>query len=233
MTRAVILSGGPAHDFPALSGHLVGLLADIEVVTTTTADPERVPELLLGADLLVVNALRWRMQQDRYADRRGALGYSPSHDFRSSVTAFVSKGGGLIGMHTASICFDDWPGWFRLLGGRWNWSTSSHPPCGPATVEVQPGRHPIVHGLPGRFDTNDEIYGFLDLQPDVDPLAVSRHGDAEHPLLWARQVGSGRVVHNALGHHRPSYEPPEMRTIVRRSALWCLQASDEQVSEAP
>ena len=230
--RAVILSGGPTHDFPALSGHLAHLLAEVGLVTTITTEPEQVPALLLGADLLVVNALRWRMQAERYAQLRAALAYSPSHNFRSALTAFVSNGGGLIGMHTASICFDDWPGWARLLGARWDWSGSSHPPCADNTVQLRPDRHPIVAGLPPRFDTNDEIYGFLDLEPDVEALALGHHGDADHPLLWARPVGRGRVVHNSLGHHLPSYEPAEMQTIVRRSALWCLRADDDDVRRA-
>ncbi len=232
-STAVILSGGPTHDFPALSGHLAHLLADVDVVATITTEPEQVPSLLRGADLLVVNALRWGMQADRYAPLRDSLSYSPSHNFRSAVTSFVSSGGGLIGMHTASICFDDWPGWARLLGARWDWEHSSHPPCGNNVVELLSEAHPIVSGLPGKFDISDEIYGFLDLEPDVEGLAFGHHGGAEHPLLWAREVGQGRVVHNSLGHHLPSYEPMEMQTIVRRSALWCLDFDDDSVSGTP
>ena len=89
--RAVILSGGPAHDFPALSGRLAHLFAEVGVVSTITTDPEQVPGLLVGTDLLVINALRWQMEAERYAHLREAQAYSPSHDFRSAVTSFVSN----------------------------------------------------------------------------------------------------------------------------------------------
>ena len=48
----------------------------------------------------------------------------------------------------------------------------------------------------------------------------SPHGGTEHPLLWARTVGSGRVVYDALGHHVASYAVPEHRRIVQRAARW-------------
>jgi hypothetical protein len=230
--RGVLLSGGPGHDFPALSSRLAELLAQVGVVTTITTDPEQVPSLIEGADLLVINALRWQMTVERYAPLRASLGYSPSPEFRSAVTEFVAKGGGLIGMHAASICFDDWLEWGHVLGARWDWDKSSHPTFGQNQIQVRPTSHAIVDGLPETFDTSDEIYGFLELEPDVEPLFLGSHSGAQHPLLWAREVGRGRVVHNALGHHLPSYEAPELQTVIRRSALWCLRADDSEVRAA-
>lgn len=232
MPRALILSGGPSHDFATLSERLGDLMAEVGVVSTITTEPEQVPRLLVEADLFVVNALRWQMQAERYAHLRAAQGYSPSHDFRSAVTSFVSSGGGMIGMHTASICFDDWPGWPRLLGARWDWDTSFHPSVAPTRIRVRSDEHPIVASLPESFDTNDEIYANLELQPDVEPLMFGKHTGAEHPLLWAREVGRGRTVHNSLGHHLPSYDAAALQTVVRRSALWCLRADDVKVHAA-
>jgi type 1 glutamine amidotransferase len=132
-------------------------------------------------------------------------------------------------MHGASICFDDWPGWRQLLGGVWRWNTSAHPPLsGPVGVRVV-DRHPIVAGV-GNFSIVDEVYGFLDRTDDVDGLLFSPHGGTDHPLLWARIVGRGRVVYDALGHHVPSYAVPEHRLIVRRAALWAIGAGEDEVA---
>jgi type 1 glutamine amidotransferase len=230
---AVIVSGGVAHDFPATSAELVRVLGEAGVAATVTDDVEAA---LIGLrrsrarPLLVLNLLRWTMQVERYAHLRDEWSISLSADAREALTGHVREGGGLLALHGASICFDDWPQWRDLLGGVWRWETSSHPPLsGPVDVRVVPDGHPVVAGVPD-FRITDEVYGFLDRTEDVTGLLFSQHGGAEHPLLWARGVGRGRVVYDALGHHVPSYQVPEHRLIVRRAALWALGASDEQVS---
>lgn len=220
---AVILSGGVAHDFPATSAELARVLGEAGFTATVSEDVEGILTGLPPAGgprpLLVLNLLRWTMQVERYAHLREEWSISLSPRARAGLSAHVTSGGGLLAMHGASICFDDWPQWRDLLGAAWRWDTSSHPPLdGPVDVRVA-GAHPIVAGVPG-FRIVDEVYGFLDRTDDVDGLLFSAHGGADHPLLWARRVGAGRVVYDALGHHVPSYGVPEHREIVRRAALW-------------
>ncbi len=231
MSTAMILSGGVAHDFPALSERLTGLLAEVGITARTRTDIDQAATDLAGVDLLVVNMLRWRMLGPRYAAQRDTWGLSLGEPARVSIRDWVSRGGGVLAMHASCICFDDWPGWTSLLGARWDWNTSKHPAVGPARVTIHPDRHPIVAGLPDSFDTDDEIYGFLDLAEDITPLLSGEHGGGVHPLLWARTMGAGRVVHTTLGHHLPSYQPVEMQRIVRRSALWAQGSPDHVVVE--
>jgi type 1 glutamine amidotransferase len=222
--RAVIVSGGVAHDFPATSGELVRVLAEAGIGATVEEDVESV---LTGLStpreqrpLVVLNLLRWTMRVERYAHLRDEWSISLSAEARDGLVEHVHSGGGLLAMHGASICFDDWPQWRELLGGVWRWDRSSHPPLdGPVAVTVATDRHPIVAGI-GDFDIVDEVYGFLDRTEDVAGLMSSPHGGTEHPLLWAREVGGGRVVYDALGHHVPSYAVPEHRRIVQRAARW-------------
>ncbi|HVB42836.1 MAG TPA: ThuA domain-containing protein [Streptosporangiaceae bacterium] len=234
-TRATILSGGVAHDFPALSARLAELLGGIGLTTTIRTDIEQAAQAVASTDLLVVNMLRWRMLDGRYAAARDEWGLALSEPARTVVSDWVDGGGAVLALHAACICFDDWPGWKTLVGARWIWDTSAHPPVGPVQVSVRTGpggRHPIVDGLPDRFWTDDEIYGFLDLADDVEPLLTAEHGGTAHPLLWAREVGAGRVVHTTLGHHLPSYQPPEIQRMVRRGALWALGAPRDVVRAA-
>lgn len=232
---AMILSGGVAHDFPALSARLAELLGGIGLTTTIRTDIEHAALEVESVGLLVVNMLRWRMLDGRYAAQRDEWGLALSEQARAAVTGWVHGGGAMLAMHASCICFDDWPGWKSLIGARWEWNVSGHPPAGPAEVSVcsrPAGPHPIVAGLPASFGTDDEIYGFLDLAGDVEPLLTAEHGGTAHPLLWARTVGSGRVVHTTLGHHLPSYAPPEVQALVRRSALWALGTAGNTVSAA-
>ena len=128
----------------------------------------------------------------------------------------------MLALHAATICFDDWPEWKALVGGRWAWGTSSHPPFGHFDVTVHPDRHEIVGAAPRSFQTEDEAYGFLDLADDIVPLATATHGGVTHPLIWARSVGRGRVVHDALGHSVEGYRVPAHRDIVSAAIRWLL-----------
>jgi hypothetical protein len=222
---AVVVSGGVAHDFPATSAELVRVLGEAGLAATVTEDVEAALTGLAAGrggsrPLVVLNLLRWTMRVERYAHLRERESISLSAAARAALLGHVRSGGGLLGLHGASICFDDWPDWRELLGGVWRWGRSSHPPLGdPVRVGVARDRHPIVAGVPD-FDVVDEVYGFLDLTDDVEALMSSPHGGRAHPLLWARTVGAGRVVYDALGHHVPSYAVPEHREVVRRAAVW-------------
>ncbi|MEV4747662.1 ThuA domain-containing protein [Streptosporangium sp. NPDC049248] len=227
---ALIISGGVAHDFPTSSAILAEVLGEAGFETAVTTDVEGACRGLTGERrpaLLVFNMLRWTMRVERYAHLRADWSISLSPPAREALAGHVRHGGGILAMHGASICFDDWPGWRDLLGGVWRWDRSSHPPLdGPVRVTVATGSHPIVDGI-GDFDVVDEVYGFLDSAPDVRGLMSSPHGGTDHPLLWAREVGAGRVVYDALGHDGRSYQVPEHRRVVQRSALW---ASGHQLS---
>ncbi|MGY1694392.1 ThuA domain-containing protein [Geodermatophilus sp. SYSU D00814] len=222
---AVIVSGGVAHDFPATSAELARVLAEAGFTATVTEDVEAALSGLADPGpgprpLVVLDLLRWTMRVERYAHLRERWSLSLSAAARAALLGHVRSGGGLLAVHGASICFDDWPQWRELLGGVWRWDRSSHPPLGAAVrVTVARDRHPVVAGVPD-FDVVDEVYGFLDLADGVEGLMTSPHGGREHPLLWARTVGAGRVVYDALGHHVPSYAVPEHREIVRRAAVW-------------
>ena len=79
--------------------------------------------------------------------------------------------------------------------------------------------HPLLAVL-GDFELRDEVYGDLDLQPGLVPLAHARAtGGGWHPVLWEREVGPGRVAYDALGHDVASLSHPVHRRIVLRAAL--------------
>jgi type 1 glutamine amidotransferase len=230
LNTALILSGGPNHDCAGTSAQLVEILAGVGVDATVREDIEDALEGLEATELLVVNLLRWRMLQERYTELAPTYAISLSESARARIEGFVRGGGSLLAIHGAAICFDDWPAWRELIGARWEWERSMHPPLGPVVVEVARSDHPIVAGLPERFDLEDEVYSHLDRGADVEGLMSAEHGGERHPLLWAREVDGGRVVYDLLGHHVASYAPPTHRRIVARSALWALRRPDAEIA---
>ena len=224
--RNLLLTGGPSsHDFPATAKALAGILGDAGIDSDVTDDIEGGLAALAGGayGLVTVNALRWRMAGDKYTAERPRWGFSLSASGREALTGHLAGGGSLLAVHTAAICFDDWPQWGDVVGAAWVWGESRHPALGPVHVSVGgDDAHPIVAGL-GDFDVVDEVYAFMDVRPDVTPLATAVHDGVAHPLLWARPFGAGRVVYDALGHDERSLAQPVHRTILRRAARWLVE----------
>jgi uncharacterized protein len=226
VARNLLLTGGIVHSFESSAPALARVLGGHGIESTVTQDIETgLADLARGRfELLTVYALRWSMKDEKYAAHRPRWGLTLSAAARDAIVSHVHGGGGLLGVHTASICFDDWPEWRNILGGTWVWGRSGHPPPGPVQVRISEPDHPLVRGLPD-FTLADEVYGDLALEPDVKPLMQATAIDGRagwQPVLWERRVGNGRVVYGALGHDATSIDHPVHSRILARSALWAL-----------
>lgn len=200
MRRAIVYSDGYNHPF-ADSG---AALCDL----ARAGGWPVVPEDSIGAalanltpsDLLIVNALRWSMtQHEKYAPDRDAWAFAlPDRDMRR-IEDHVASGGALLAMHTATICWDNQPGWPRLLGGGWQWGVSHHPPLGPIRVTLAAEGRERSAG-PVDFDLIDEAYHHLSPASDCAILAEVDAGEGPQPVAWLRRHGAGRIGVDALGH---------------------------------
>jgi len=232
MTRAhhVLLTGGIFHPFHATSSHLAQAFAALGLETEIFDDVEaglaRVRETKPA--LLTLNLLRWRMAGEKYDPYRDEWRFELSPEGQKTIAGHVEAGGGLLALHTASICFDTWPGFGDVLGGHWVWGESYHPPLGPIRVDATDAAHPITEGLPS-FSVRDEVYTRMALLPETTGLleAVPGDGAGPQPLLWARTCGAGRVVYDALGHDVASMAHPVHARILARSALWACGRDTE------
>jgi type 1 glutamine amidotransferase len=232
--RNLILCGGIFHDFEASAREVAAVLAEVGIDSEIVVDLDAALEVLrAGAlDLFTVQALRWPMlEHEKYAPYRAQWATHMDADRGEPLRAFVAGGGGLLALHTASICFGDWPEWRRMLGGAWVWGRSHHPPDGPAHVRRAAAAEGPVAGLaagiPGDgFAVEDEVYHDLDVDPAVTPLleATVAGADDYHLVAWAHRYGGGRVVCDLLGHDLRSLRAPAHRDLLARSARWLAGA---------
>jgi type 1 glutamine amidotransferase len=230
--RNLILTGGHSHTFAVAAPALAGLLAGHGIESTIDDDIEGA---LAGMDarrpdLLTVYALRWSMKGEKYDSYRARWAFELSQEGRDAIETHLARGGGLLALHTAIICFDGWAAWKDILGGTWVWGRSNHPPSGPVEVEPSDPGHALVRGVDG-FALDDEVYGDLDFVPGVVPLLRARAGGGGwHPVLWTRRVGPARVAVDLLGHDATAFEHAEHGRIVARAALWATGSTDTEVA---
>ncbi len=221
----VLISGGIYHDFEGSSAVLARGLGDLGFETIVFDEPEKAMDALSGmprCDLLTINALRFTMQQhEKYAPMRAQWAFELSASGRATLEDYVRNGGALLGLHTASICFDGWEEWPKILGASWVWGRSFHAPAGDVEVESTESVDPITSGLP-HFTVFDEVYRNLEIGVNSQPLLRARmRGEGEyHPVLWAHRYGAGRVVYDALGHGPDSVGEATHLEVLRRAARW-------------
>lgn len=226
--RALIVVGSgryadPWHPFARNAVIVEQILADAGIETRVATDVDRALSDLGDADLLVVLAGDpWRDESDHADGSPHAADIGAPAESIAGLSAALDRGIGVLAFHSAAATLRDYPAWAGALGGVWLPGISMHPDIGQAQVFVHPDRHPIVDGL-ADFELFDERYSRLQrTRDDVAILAEHEHDGVRHPVLWAREDGGSRIVYDALGHDERSFESPEHRELVRRSALWAL-----------
>jgi len=132
---------------------------------------------------------------------------------KKAFMEFLERGGGVVGIHSASDTFHDWPWFVAMIGGEFD----GHPWHEKVGIVLDDPRHPATRHLAekqadgttrDRFEITDEIYQFKQLNPErftlmsLDTTSVTHDVDPAraYPLAWTRLAGKGRVFYTALGH---------------------------------
>jgi uncharacterized protein len=149
-------------------------------------------------------------------------GYKLDETQERALERFVEDGGGIVGIHGASLTFGNSMMWMRLLGARF---TGHIPGTHRLNIVIDDPQHPITAGV-GDFTITDEEYKhrFADVEkhvlarfrerpPGSDPMA-------NMDIVWTREVGKGRVFYTALGHGREAWENPAWQKLVVQGILW-------------
>lgn len=239
--RNLLLAGGVHHPVEASAPSLTDALAPLGIQTDVEEDIAAGCQRLAqgGYQLLTVSALRWQMLDAKYDPHRERWGRAMPEAAREAIRQHLRGGGALLAMHTATICFDDWPQWGEIVGARWVWGQSGHAPFGGIDVNFEAATSgSIADGLPA-FQCEDEVYENMWMAPDVRPLAHARNQTTPNgspgawtPVLWTREWGGGRVVYDALGHNAKSLDHPVHRQLIARAAAWAL-GRENPVPAAP
>ncbi|MGC4971410.1 ThuA domain-containing protein [Streptomyces sp. DT199] len=146
---------------------------------------------------------------------------------RERLAAYVEAGGGFVGVHAAACTECDWPYYGELLGARF----ARHPLHQPGKAVVEDHDHPATRHLPAVWEFTDEWYDFrTNPRGSVRVLATADESSyegggmgADHPLVWCRDHGRGRVFYTALGHAPEAYEDPAFRAHLLGGITWAAR----------
>ena len=137
---------------------------------------------------------------------------------KANLEAWVKNGGGLIPIHAASAFIENWPWLTNVLvesffgphGSNQPTANLIHDPDGNKDGTETKG---IFKGLTAPLAFLDEYYSFratprgkpgVTVLLTVDEKTFSKPVNGpmgnDHPVVWAKAEGKGRVVHQSVGH---------------------------------
>jgi type 1 glutamine amidotransferase len=152
---------------------------------------------------------------------------------RAAFQQYMQKGGGFVGIHSASGSERNWPYFWSVTGGKF----LRHPKLQKFTVRVKDGQHASTRHLPVTFEWEDECYFLEYLNPDLHPLLVTDPAKlddparAAHPsalvgdslpLAWTIQADGIRAFYTALGHKKEHYANPLFAKHILGGILWAM-----------
>lgn len=165
-----------------------------------------------------------------FANASGDI-YTP--DQRAAFQAFLARGGGFVGLHSAGD--GSHPDWFVRVRGNGNFT--GHPGGADqfqaADITVADRTHPATRALPARWRWTDEYYSW-DAEPAADAHILARLDEAtlrlepqyrmgHHALIWWRCEGPARIFYSALGHQAKAWSDPAHLAMLDGAIGWAAR----------
>jgi hypothetical protein len=197
--------------------------------------------------------LDFRMPMDQ---RPGFV--EPDLALKAGFEALLAQGKGIVALHHAVAGWPAWPAYAQALGGLFLYrdaeilgrprSDSGYVGDRAYTARRAATDHPVLDGIPDRFDLVDELYLFELLDdPTIQPLlyldsdvptsafqsakrAVRRIAENEGEpwapsprnamLGWAKAAGNSPLVYLQPGDSPATYDDPVYRKLVGNAVRW-------------
>ncbi|WP_052118032.1 ThuA domain-containing protein [Novosphingobium pentaromativorans] len=161
---------------------------------------------------------------------------------RDALRSYVEGGGGFVAIHGSGgdpVYFWDWYA-DELLGARFQ-GHPMKPQYQDARIVTEAEDHPVAADLPREWVMSDEWYSFRNNPRDSGSKIIAtldestyspvgyggqdlRMGD--HPIVWTRNVGKGRMLYSAIGHRPETYDHPVYLTMLEDAVEWASSTRD-------
>jgi uncharacterized protein len=152
---------------------------------------------------------------------------------KEGYTNLLKKGTSMIFLHHSLVSYQHWPEFIQIVGGQYhtrpvvvNGDTlkASYDHDVNIPVKVENKKHPVTRGIPD-FDIVDEVYGGVEILPQVKPLLSTTHPKSMRYLAWINHYGNSDVIYIQLGHGPSGYSNPNYRKLIQQAIEWSARQS--------
>ena len=122
--------------------------------------------------------------------------------------------------------------WGELMGAF----SLRHDSQRPLSIETVAPTHPIMRGVPQKWETiPEELYELERVWPTMTPLAQSHSIESKktYPVMWTNTHGKAKVFVTSLGHNTEMIATPLYLDIVTRGLLWTVGRLQDDGRPAP
>ena len=166
---------------------------------------------------------------------------------------WLEAGGGWLGIHAAGDSSHAGWKWYRdnLIGADFT-AHIMGPQFQRATVLSENHSHPVLQGVPGIWQHEEEWYSW-ERSPRLEGFTILATIDEEsyapvlkilwgkerdlsmgdHPVVWSNCVGEGRSVYATMGHRAEAFEKAEFLQILGNALAWMIDESGEACEMPP
>jgi len=151
---------------------------------------------------------------------------------QAALQKFIEAGHGWVGIHAAGLTGREFPDpkaayweWFEHLMGDVLYSP--HPYYQKGTVVVEDKKHPVMRGLPARFEVSDEWYewnksprGAVRVLASADESTYKQnHPMGDHPIIWTNEKYR-RMIYISIGHDPSILENKDYLKLLSNAIVW-------------
>ncbi|MEQ5806095.1 ThuA domain-containing protein [Alteromonas sp. NFXS44] len=161
---------------------------------------------------------------------------------RDALKAFIVNGGGFVAVHGAGGDLQYFWDWYadELISARF----TGHPmsPQFQSARLITESKNPVLtKDLPASFEMSEEWYSFeqsprsKDVEVIVtidessyEPLGFGGQSLAmgDHPIVWAKCAGQGRVFYTAIGHKAESFSDAYAVRLLENGLIWASSGNE-------
>lgn len=132
-------------------------------------------------------------------------------DQQAAFEAYISGGGGYVGVHAAADTEYSWAWYGGLVGVYFD----SHPHNQNARIRVEDRSNVATSHLPQTWTRVDEWYNYrtnprenVRVLASLDESSYSGGNMGDHPITWCHDYQGGRAWYTGLGHTEETYSDP-------------------------
>jgi hypothetical protein len=214
--NAMIVTGGPFHDYSGQSKMLMDMLGAVMPINWTVVQGVT---HVTDARLPLYNNPDWAKGMDIVIHNECWADADLPADIVQNITRpAVPRMFIHCTLHSYRIMAND--GWRELIGMTSRRHTRSHN----ILIKWADG-DPITDGLPPFVTPIDELYVIEKVWPNTKELAtaVSPEDGKTYPLVWTHDYRGSRIFGTTMGHGNETFSTNQFKELMTRGFRWALK----------